>query len=292
LSKLSDKPTLDAIGPGPGRRTWAATKGETLLTGRLVDLNCDLGEGFGQWTLEASDEDLMDLISSANVAAGFHAGDPNIMDHVVRMAAGRGVAVGAHPGYRDLQGFGRRVIQARPEELINDIVYQVGAMREFTRRHGVRLQHVKPHGALYMQVAGSEDLSRQLVETLARSSPETLLFCMGASKTYDIARAAGVPVVREFYADRDYANTGSIVFSRKMRRLDPQEVADKCVRACLEGKVRTVEGDDIDIQFESICFHSDTPGALAIGKAVRAGLVDNGIRIVPASEVLTSGDAA
>lgn len=262
------------------------------MTGRLVDLNCDLGEGFGQWTLEAADEDLMDLISSANVAAGFHAGDPNIMDRVVRLAAERGVAVGAHPGYRDLQGFGRRVINARPEELINDIVYQVGAIREFTRRHGVRLQHVKPHGALYMEVAKDENLSRQLAETLARSSPETLLFCMGASITHDIARAAGVPVVREFYADRDYANTGSIVFSRKMRRLDPQEVADKCVRACLEGKVRTVEGEDINIAFDSICFHSDTPGALAIGTAVRAGLVENGIRIASAAEVLKIRNAA
>lgn len=262
------------------------------MTGRLVDLNCDLGESFGHWALEASDEDLMDLISSANVAAGFHAGDPNIMDRVVRMAAEHGVGVGAHPGYRDLQGFGRRVIQARPEELINDIVYQVGALREFTRRHGVRLQHVKPHGALYMQVAEDENLSRQLVETLAKSSPETLLFCMGSSKTYGIARAAGIPVVREFYADRDYASSGSIVFSRKMRRLDPQEVADKCIRACLEGKVHTVDGDDISIEFESICFHSDTPGALAIGKAVRAGLIENGIRIAPAAEVLKTNNAA
>lgn len=261
------------------------------MIGRLVDLNCDLGESFGQWTLEASDEDLMDLISSANVAAGFHAGDPNIMDRVVRMATERGVGVGAHPGYRDLQGFGRRVIQARPEELVNDMVYQIGALREFTRRHGVRLQHVKPHGALYMQVAEDEPLASQLVETLAKSSPETLLFCMGVSKVYEIAQAAGIPVVREFYADRDYANSGSIVFSRKMRRLDPQEVADKCVRACQEGKVRTVDGDDIDIEFDSICFHSDTPGALAIGRAVRAGLIENGIRIAPATEVLKTGGA-
>jgi UPF0271 protein len=258
----------------------------------MVDLNCDLGEGFGQWTMEATDEDLMDLISSANLAAGFHAGDPNIMDRVVRLAAERGVGVGAHPGYRDLQGFGRRVIQARTEELVNDIVYQVGAVREFTRRHGVRLQHVKPHGALYMQLAVDEDLSGQLVDTLARSSPDTLLYCMGVSKTCGIARANGLPVVREFYADRDYANSGSIVFSRKMRRLDPQEVAEKCVRACLEGLVRTVEGDDIPIEFESICFHSDTPGALAIGKALRAALVDSGVRIVPAPEVLKSGGMA
>ncbi len=273
-------------------RAAARKKGRALVNGRLVDLNCDLGESFGHWTLEASDEDLMDLISSANVAAGFHAGDPNIMDRVVRMAAERGVGIGAHPGYRDLQGFGRRVIQARTEELINDIVYQVGALREFTRRHGVRLQHIKPHGALYMQVASDEDLASQLVGAMTKSSPEALLYCMDVSKTCDIAQAAGIQVVREFYADRDYDTSGSIVFARKMRRLDPQEVADKCVRACLEGKVRTVDGDDIPIDFDSICFHSDTPGALAIGKALRAGLVENGIRIAPPGEVLKSRGAA
>ncbi|GAA0571062.1 5-oxoprolinase subunit PxpA [Caenispirillum bisanense] len=256
------------------------------MAARLVDLNCDLGEGFGQWTLEASDDDLMDLISSANVATGFHAGDPNLMDRVVRLAVERGVALGAHPGFRDLQGFGRRVIQARPEELVNDILYQLGALREFARRHGVRLQHVKPHGALYMEVARDETLSEQLVEALLKSSPETLLFCMDVSKTYAVARAAGLPVVREFYADRDYDRSGSIVFARRMRPLDPQEVADKCVRACLEGKVRTVEGDDIDIEFDSICFHSDTPGALRIGTTLRAALIDNGIRIAPAAEVV------
>ncbi|HAE46433.1 MAG: lactam utilization protein LamB [Tistrella sp.] len=253
---------------------------------RLVDLNCDLGESFGHWTIsEAPDDVLLDLISSANVATGFHAGDPNLMDRVVRLAAERGVALGAHPGFRDLQGFGRRVIQARPEELVNDIIYQLGALREFARRHGVRLQHVKPHGALYMEVARDETLSQLLVEALLKSSPETYLYCMDVSVTCAVARAAGLPVIREFYADRDYDNSGSIVFARRMRALDPEEVARKCVRACLEGRVRTVEGDDIEIEFESICFHSDTPGALKIGTAIRAGLIDAGIRIANAAEV-------
>lgn len=253
----------------------------------LVDLNCDLGEGFGQWTVgEATDDALLELISSANVATGFHAGDPNLMDRVVRLAVERGVALGAHPGYRDLQGFGRRVIQARPDELVNDILYQVGALREFARRHGTRLQHIKPHGALYMEAARDERMSRLLVEALLKSSPETLLFCMDVSVTHAVARDAGLPVIREFYADRDYDRSGSIVFARRMRPLDPNEVAAKCVRACREGKVRTVEGDDIAIAFESICFHSDTPGALAIGAAIRDALLGNGIRIAPAAEIL------
>lgn len=253
----------------------------------VVDLNCDLGEGFGQWTMgDASDDALMDLISSANVATGFHAGDPNLMDRVVRLAVERGVALGAHPGYRDLQGFGRRVIQAKPDELVNDILYQVGALREFARRHGTRLQHIKPHGALYMEAARDEAMSRQLVDALLKTSPETLLFCMHVSATHAVARDAGLPVVREFYADRDYDRSGSIVFARRMRPLDPAEVAAKCLRACRDGRVRTVEGDDIDIVFESICFHSDTPGALAIGTAIRDTLLANGIRIAPAAEVV------
>lgn len=258
------------------------------MSRQSVDLNCDLGESFGFWRIsEATDEELMDLISSANVATGFHAGDPNLMDKVVQGAVARGVALGAHPGFRDLQGFGRRVIQANPEELVNDIVYQLGALREFARRHGTKLQHVKPHGALYMEAAKNSDLSQQLVDALLKCSPDTAVFCMDVSETCRIARSAGLTVVREFFADRDYDRSGSIVFTRRMRALEPEEAAEKCVRACLDAKVRTVEGDDIDIGFDSICFHSDTPGALAIGKAVRKALIENGIRILPAGEIVT-----
>jgi UPF0271 protein len=247
---------------------------------KTVDLNCDMGEGFGHWTYgDAPDSELMPLISSANVATGFHAGDPNQMDAVVRMAAAHGVGLGAHPGYRDLQGFGRRAIAAKPEELVNDILYQTGALREFARRHGIPLQHVKPHGALYMTAATDAELSRQLVEAMRMTAPDVFLYCMSVSQTWRIAREAGQPAVREFYADRDYDRTGSIVFARKMRRLDPIEVAGKCARACAEGKVRTVEGEDIEIPFESICFHSDTPGALAIGKAIRKTLAEIGVTV-------------
>lgn len=252
-----------------------------------VDLNCDMGEGFGQWTLgDAPDEEIMAIISSANIATGFHAGDPNSMDRVVRLAGEYGVGLGAHPGYRDLQGFGRRKINASAEELVNDIVYQVGALREFGRRYGLPLQHVKPHGALYMEAAVNEDLSRHLVDTLAKTAPTAILFCMGISKTYEIARQAGHPVVREFYADRDYDQSGSIVFTRRVGRLNPDDLAAKCVKACREGRVTTVDGAEIPIEFESICFHSDTPGALDIGRAIRAGLTDAGITVAPAATIL------
>lgn len=254
---------------------------------KIIDLNCDMGEGFGHWVLsEAPDEELMALISSANIAAGFHAGDPNSMDRVIKLAQDYGVGLGAHPGYRDLQGFGRRYIKTTPEELVNDIIYQVGAVREFGRRHGIRLQHVKPHGALYMEAAVNEDLSRHMIESLSAISGDLLIFCMGASKTYEVAKRLGHPVIREFYADRDYGDDGAIVFTRRVARPDPQEIAQKCLRACVEGKVTTVTGKDIEIEFESICFHSDTPGAVEIGRAIRTILTENGINIAPASAVL------
>jgi UPF0271 protein len=254
-----------------------------------VDLNCDMGEGFGRWRIgDADDARIMTLISSANIAAGFHAGDPMLMDETVRLAAQHGVGVGAHPGYRDLQGFGRRKIAGSNEEIINDLVYQVGALREFARRHGVNLQHVKPHGALYMEMAVNEDLSRGVIDFMRRAAPDAYVFCMGPSVTFRVASEMGQPVVRELYADRDYDKSGSIVFTRRVGRLDPRQVADKVVRACIDGKVRTVEGDDIEISFESICFHSDTPGCLELAAAIREALAANNIRIEPVSNIVAS----
>jgi UPF0271 protein len=247
---------------------------------RAIDINCDMGEGFGGWTLgDSPDDQLMPLISSANVATGFHAGDPNLMDRTVRLAQSLGVGIGAHPGFRDLQGFGRRFLSASAEELVNDILYQVGALREFARRHGAALQHVKPHGALYMHAAKDEAFSRALVEAMQRIGPELPLYCMDISVTCAVAGQMGHPVVREFYADRHYDRSGSIVFTRQVGTLDPQRIADKVVRACLEGKVETVEGDHIDIGFDSVCFHSDTPGALGIARTMRAALATEGIRV-------------
>ena len=254
---------------------------------RMIDLNCDMGEGFGPWSLsEAPDAALMALISSANVAAGFHAGDPNSMDQVARLARDHGVGLGAHPGYRDLQGFGRRFIRAETNELINDILYQIGALREFGRRYGLSLQHVKLHGALYMEAAANPALSRALVTTLVRNCPDAMIFCMAGSQTEKAAAELGYPAVREFYADRDYDVSGSIVFARQVGRPDPAAVAAKCLRACTEKVVETVTGEVIPIPFESICFHSDTPGALEIGKAIRKTLSEHGITIASAATVM------
>ncbi|MDI6526957.1 5-oxoprolinase subunit PxpA [Pseudomonas otitidis] len=245
-----------------------------------VDLNSDLGEGFGPWTIgDGVDAQLMPLISSANIATGFHAGDPNIMSRTVELAKQHGVGIGAHPGFRDLVGFGRRHIAAPATELVNDMLYQLGALREFARLHGLPLQHIKPHGALYMHLARDEEAARLFVETLQRVDPTLLLFCMDGSATCRWAEALGQPVVREFYADREYDVTGSIVFIRRVTAWDPDQVAEKVLRACREGQVRTVNGQDIPIRFDSICIHSDTPGALALVQRTRERLAAAGIAV-------------
>ncbi len=247
-----------------------------------IDLNSDIGEGFGPWQIgDGVDEQIMALISSANIATGFHAGDPTIMRRMVMLAVERGVGVGAHPGFRDLVGFGRRHMNATTDELVNDMLYQLGALREFARLAGVRVQHLKPHGALYMHAARDEALSTALVQAMRAVDPALYLYCMERSVTYRIAKAMNQPVVREFYADRDYDLSGSIVFTRRVGRLDPQAVADKVLRACIDGKVRTVDGADIDIDFDSVCIHSDTPGALALVQATREALRTQGIRVAP-----------
>ena len=247
---------------------------------QAVDFNSDMGEGFGPWTIgDGVDTELMGFISSANIATGFHAGDPGTMRRTVETAKRLGVAIGAHPGFRDLVGFGRRHIHAPAQELVDDMLYQLGALREIARAQGVPLQHIKPHGALYMHLARDEQAARLLVENLQRLEPQLLLYCMPDSVIWRVARELGQPVIREFYADRDYDLSGSIVFTRQVRALDPGEVAAKVLRACQSGLVRTVEGQDLPIAFDSICLHSDTPGALALVQATRQALDQAGIEV-------------
>lgn len=257
-----------------------------------VDLNSDMGENFGPWRIgDGVDELIMPLISSANIATGFHAGDPVIMQRMVALAVLNKVGIGAHPGFNDLVGFGRRHLNAGPAELVSEFIYQMGALREFCRLHGAVLRHVKPHGALYMHAARDETLGRSLVTALQRLQPDLLLYCMGQSSLHRIATEMGQPTVREFYADRDYDRSGSIVFTRMVSALDPQAVASKVVQACRNGVVLTVEGEILPIEFDSICIHSDTPGALSLVQATRAALLENGIAIVqPAVQVRRGGE--
>lgn len=247
---------------------------------KRIDLNSDMGEDFGSWLINGNiDREIMSFISSANIAAGFHAGDPTVMRKTIEMAKYYGVAIGAHPGYRDLMGFGRRHIAMQPDELVNDIIYQLGALRELARLYQMELQHIKPHGALYMHLAQEAASAHCFVEALHRIAPDLLLYCMHGTAVWRAAQSVQHPVICEFYADRDYDLSGSIVFTRRVGALDPQQVAQKVLRACRDGVVRTVEGEDIPIVFESVCMHSDTPGAQGLLKATCELLKSSSIEI-------------
>jgi 5-oxoprolinase (ATP-hydrolysing) subunit A len=246
-----------------------------------IDISCDMGESFGPWKM-GFDEEMMQYISSANVAGGFHAGDPTTMRKTVALAKDHGVAVGVHPGYRDLVGFGRREMDVPPDEIHDEIVYQLGALREFARYYDMEVQHVKPHGALYMVAARDEELSRVIIEAIQRVDPGLLLFCMQASVTYQLAQKMDQPVVAEFYADREYNGDAQIVFTRSVaEELDPEEVGDRVVRAVTENKVKTESGKDIEVASDSVCVHGDTPGAVRLAEAIARKLGENGIEIRP-----------
>lgn len=246
----------------------------------FIDLNSDMGEGFGPWRAgDGKDDDIIQLISSANVATGFHAGDPNIMSHTVKMAKQYGVGIGAHPGYRDLVDFGRRTINATPQELLHDIIYQMGALAAFAQYHGLGVQHVKPHGALYMTLANDLDFSKQFIEAVQKIDANLSVFCMDISQTYKAAQELGLKAVREFYGDRQYDDSGSIVFTRNPAALDPQATADRILEACVNGRVKTVAGNWREIEFDSVCIHSDTPGALGLIQATKHALNQEGIQI-------------
>lgn len=244
-----------------------------------IDLNCDMGESFGSWRM-GFDEEMMRYISSANVAGGFHGGDPHVMRKTVSLAKENGVAVGVHSGYRDLVGFGRREIQMSPDEVRDELLYQLGALREFARFYGMEVQHVKPHGALYMVAARNEELSRAIIEAIQGVDPGLLLLCMRASVTYELAQKMGQPVAAEFYADREYNDDGQIVFTRAVtEELDPDEVGERVVRAVTEGKVKSESGKDIEVGSDSVCVHGDTPGAVRLAEAIANKLREAGIEI-------------
>lgn len=246
-----------------------------------IDLNCDMGESFGPWRM-GHDEGMMRHISSANVAGGFHAGDPATMRKTVALAKEHGVAVGIHCGYRDLVGFGRREMDVSPDEIHDELLYQLGALREFARLHDLEVQHVKPHGSLYMVAARDEELSRAIVEAIQRVDPGLVLFCMRASVTYDLARKMDQPVAAEFYSDREYGDDGRIVFTRAVtEELDPDEVGERVVRALTEGRVMTGSGKDIEVATDSVCVHGDTPGAVELAAAITKKLRDSGIEVSP-----------
>jgi UPF0271 protein len=247
-----------------------------------IDLNCDMGESFGRYTLGA-DSALMPHITSANIACGFHASDPLVMDRTVRLAREHGVAIGAHPGFPDLQGFGRRDMQLSSEEAETAILYQIGALSAFARAAGVGLVHVKPHGALYNQAARDRTLAEAIIRAVTRFSRELIVVGLANSEVVNVALEAGQPVAREAFADRAYEPDGSL----RSRRLpgavlhDPAQAAAQAVRIARDGLVVAWDGQEVPVQAETLCVHGDTPTALVIVQAIRQALREAEVDVVP-----------
>ncbi len=247
-----------------------------------VDLNCDLGESFGRYRIGA-DEAMMQYITSANIACGYHAGDPLVMDRAVRLAAKHGVGIGAHPGFPDLMGFGRRAMQLSSEEIENYILYQIGALAAFARAAGVELVHVKPHGALYNMAAKDAELARAIVHGIARFSRELIAVCPAGSAMIGAAEEAGLRVAREGFADRAYSPDGTLRSRQLSGALieDPCVAAERAIKMVRDGIVVTHSGEEIPLRVETICVHGDSPGAVQIAQAIRKELGAAGIEVVP-----------
>ena len=247
-----------------------------------MDLNADLGESFGRWTL-GDDERLVPHLSSANLACGFHAGDFRVMEATVALCRRAGVAVGAQPGYPDLLGFGRRPMPFEPDEVESLVRYQVGALEAFCRSAGVEMQHVKPHGALYNQAAVDPSLAAAIARATARFSRDLLLYGLASSEPMAAAAAeAGLRFVPEAFADRRYLPDGTLQPRSEPGSVldDPDEAAAQAV-AIAAGQVTAADGSSVELRADSICCHGDTPGAVEIAAAVRRGLEGAGVAIGP-----------
>ena len=252
-----------------------------------IDLNCDLGESFGNYTL-GMDDQIIPLISSANVACGFHASDPVVMANAIRMAKVGGTAVGAHPGFPDLMGFGRRNMVTAKEETRSYILYQLGALDGFCKAEGVRMQHVKPHGALYNMAAVDYELASAIVGAIKEYNPELIVLALFGGQLEKASRDAGLRTASEFFADRAYNPDGTLA-SRSLpgSTITDEDLAiSRCIRMIREKKVTAINGEDIDVDCNSICVHGDNVKALEFVEKIRSGLAAEGISISPLSEIV------
>lgn len=252
-----------------------------------IDLNSDVGESFGNYQL-GLDEDVIPLISSANIACGFHAGDPAVMRQTVALARRHGVALGAHPGLPDLVGFGRRNMEVTLEEIKDLVTYQIGALQAVAALQGKRLQHVKPHGALYNMAVKNPDIWDAVAEVMAKLDERLILFVLaGSDRTAleSIGKLRGIRIAFEFFADRAYNTDGSLV-SRKLPGAviqDHEVVAAKVMKFVKEGRVKTIEGSEIELTAETICVHGDNPKALSLVKKIRETLKTAEVSVQPAA---------
>lgn len=251
-----------------------------LGTMTLIDLNADLGESYGQWVL-GDDDAMLGLVSSANVACGFHAGDPTTLRATTERAATSGVAVGAQVAYPDLRGFGRRFLDVEPAALTDDVLYQIGALEALCRVAGTRVRYVKPHGALYNATRTHTAQARAVVEAVRAYDPALPVLGLPGSELLAAAEAAGLRAVPEFFVDRGYTPEGGLVPRREPGALldDAGAAAQRVVRMIEHGVVRAVDGSDVAVRAESACVHGDSPGAVAMARQVRDALSRAGVEI-------------
>jgi UPF0271 protein len=247
-----------------------------------VDLNSDLGESFGPWPM-GQDEALMLSITSANIACGFHAGDPGVMRETIALAKQHGVAVGAHPGFRDLVGFGRRELQASPREVEDDVLYQLAALAGMAATQRVRLQHVKAHGALYNQACRDAALAQAIARAVAAFDSSLILLGLPQSALLRAGREAGLRVAAEVFADRAYDADGSLTSRKKPGAVlhDPEQVVDRAICMVRDRQVIATDGSRVPLVADTICLHGDTPGSAELARRVKRGLLDAGITVKP-----------
>ncbi|PDT04493.1 hypothetical protein CO666_11645 [Rhizobium chutanense] len=251
-----------------------------------IDLNSDLGESFGAWAM-GDDVSMLSIVTSANIACGFHAGDPAGILSVLEEAAKRGVSVGAHIGYRDLVGFGRRNMDPSSTELIGDTIYQIGALQGLAKAAGTSVRYVKPHGALYNTIANDARQAYDVITGIKAVDPSLALLALSGAPIVEQARAAGLTVVCEAFADRAYNADGSLVSRRLPGAIihDPKAIAERMLRLVAEGRIAAVDGTDIELEAQSICVHGDTPAAVAIARVLREALATNRVDLKPFTEV-------
>ena len=252
-----------------------------------MDLNSDLGEGFGAWRM-GDDAAMLDIVSSANIACGFHAGDPAGLLATLRAAAARGVAVGAHVSYPDRVGFGRRDLDVAPEDLLADVIYQIGALQGLARAAGTRVRYVKPHGALYNRIAHDARQGAAVIAAIKAVNPDLVLMGLAGAPILAQARAEGLAVVAEAFADRAYRPDGQLVSRCDPGAVlhDPEVIAARMLRLAQTGRLATIEGTDLDLAVDSICIHGDSPGAVAISARIRAVLAQAGVAIAPFAPIV------
>jgi len=251
---------------------------------KTIDLNSDLGESYGAWAM-GDDAAMIDIVSSANVACGFHAGDPAGILRTLKVAAQQGVAIGAHVSYPDIVGFGRREMDIAPADLIADVVYQIGALQGLATTVGAKVSYVKPHGALYNRIAVDPVQGAAVIDAIKSIDSSLALVGLANAPIITQARAAGLRVISEAYADRAYTKEGRLVSRRERGAVlhDAALIAERMVKLALHGTVEAVDGSVIEVEMQSICVHGDNPGAVAIAKEIRRRLEAEGVVVSPAA---------